>query len=157
MNNNLSTEKSSLFDIIEVNDTKFKNWEEIIDYLQGIFVSNGYATEDYFQYIKKDLVENDFYMLILPGLVLLHSAPEHGAIKNAFHFMKLSNPINFGSHINNPVHICITFSAISSDNHIQSIQKIAYMLMNKNFVNEIKNADSLEKIKEIIKNNEDKY
>ncbi|MDV4149927.1 PTS sugar transporter subunit IIA [Clostridium sp. AL.422] len=157
MSSNLLTERSDLFDIIEVNDTKYKNWEEVIDYLQAVFVSNGYATKDYFQYIKTDLIENEFYMLIVPGLVLLHSSPAHGAIKNAFHFMKLSNPITFGDHINNPVHVCITFSAISSDNHIQSIQKIAYMLMNKNFVNEIKKADSLEKIKEIIKNNEDKY
>ena len=154
MNNDLLTEKSNLFDIIEVNDKKYENWEEVIDYLQDTFVSNGFATKEYFQYIKEDLIENEFYMLIIPGLILLHSSPTHGVIKNAFHFMKLSNPVTFGNHINNPVYICITFSAISSDNHIQSIQKIAYMLMNKNFVNEIKEADSLEKIKEIIKNNE---
>ena len=142
--------KSKIFDFIEINDNLYENWEQVVDYVGNIFTERGFATTEYFDHIKKDLVENEAYMVIIPHLVLLHSSPKNGSIRGAFHLMKLRNAVDFGSPQNDPVNIVITFTSTGDSGHIESIQKIAALLMDDKFMKNIMEADSKQEIVDFL-------
>lgn len=134
--------RSKIFHDIQMCRKHFQGWEAVVDYVGEAFVAEGYAKRAYFEYIKKDLVENEAYMVIVPHIALLHSAPEHGALENVFHFMKLEQPVEFHHESNDPVTYVITFTSVDADAHIQGVQTLALMLMNEAFTEELDRADT---------------
>lgn len=147
--------RSKIFHDIRVCRKHFPDWEAVVDYVGEGFVAEGYAKREYFEYIRKDLAENEAYMVIVPHFALLHSAPEHGALENAFHFMKLEFPVEFHHECNDPVTYVITFTSVDVDAHIQGIQMLAEMLMNRAFIEELELADSDEALAACIQKYEE--
>lgn len=147
--------RSEIFSDICICREHFPDWEAVVDYAGNAFVKKGYAKRTYFEYIKRDLMENEAYMVIVPHFALLHSAPEHGALENVFHFMKLEYPVEFHHESNDPVTYVITFTSVDADSHIQGIQMLALMLMNGAFVEELSRADSDESLAACIQKYEE--
>lgn len=147
--------ESKIFRDIRVCGEHFPDWEAVVDYVGETFVAKGYAKREYFEYIKKDMVENEAYMVIVPHFALLHSAPEHGALENVFHFMKLEHPVEFGHESNDPVAYVITFTSVDADSHIAGISLLAGMLMKEAFVEELSRADSDESLTACIRRYEE--
>ncbi len=139
-----------LFDGIEYNREQYTDWRQVVDHAAEFFISHRFAEKAYFEYVKKDLEDNEAYMVIVPHIVLLHSAPEHGALRNAFHFMKLEHPVNFCHECNDPVRIVISFACTSSQEHLESIERLAAMLMDENFVSRIFEISSEPELKEYL-------
>lgn len=147
--------RTKIFDEVKICKEHFPDWEAVVDYAGEGFIENGYATKEFFEYIKRDLVENEAYMVIVPHFALLHSAPEHGALKNVFQFVKLVHPVEFHHESNDPVSYVITFTSVDADSHIEGIQKLAFMLMNEAFVRELNEADSDEALAACIRTYEE--
>ncbi len=147
--------RSKIFHDIQMCRKHFPDWEAVVDYVGEAFTAGGYAKREYFEYIKKDLVENEAYMVIVPHIVLLHSAPEHGALENVFHFMKLEQPVEFHHESNDPVNYVITFTSVDADAHIRGVQILALMLMNQAFLGELELADTDEALAECIRKYEE--
>jgi len=139
-----------LFDGVEYNKDRFTDWRQVVDHIAAFFTVRRYATEEYFEYVKKDLEENEAYMVIVPHIALLHSAPEHGAIRNSFHLMKLEYPVDFHHACNDPVRIVISFACRTSEEHLDSIGRLAVMLMDGNFVEKLFRAESEKELKEYV-------
>ena len=143
-------EMTKIFNHIEYCNSEFEDCTSVIDYVGRQFVEMNYATENYFECIKKEMVESDSYMVIVPHIVLLHSSPKNGALTDAFHFMKLSKSVKFNHKCNDPVNTIITFTATDSGKHIESIKSIAYMLMDEDTMARISQASTTEEITQAI-------
>lgn len=141
---------TKIFNHIEYCNSEFNDWISVVDYVGKLFLDKGYATENYFESIKKEMVESGAYMVIVPHIVLLHSSPKNGALTDAFHFMKLSRSVKFNHSCNDPVNTVITFTATDSEKHIESIKSIAYMLMDEETMARISLAKSTDELTQII-------
>lgn len=141
---------SKIFDQIEVIECMFQHWEECVDYIGDIFISNKWTNTSYFECVKKDLIENDAYMVLAPHIVLLHTACENGALENRFYLGKLNHAVNFLHAQNDPVEVVLAFSATSSEAHMRSIQRLAYRMMDKMFLSCILSAHNTEELERII-------
>ncbi len=143
---------TKIFNEVEVIDEKFENWIQVVDFVCAIFTKRKWSTSDYFEHIKKDMIETKSYMVLAPGVVLLHSSPKNGALDDAFHFIKLKHSVKFDHDYNDPVHSVITFSATDTKKHIESIQRLAYLLIDEEFMNEIRqNVSRIELINILCK------
>lgn len=147
--------RSKIFHDIKICREHFPDWEAVVDYVGKAFVAEGFARREYFEFIKKDLVENEAYMVIVPHFALLHSAPENGALENVFHFLKLGHPVEFHHESNDPVTYVITFTSVDADAHIEGIQLLAQMLMNREFTEELERQDSDEALASCIRKYEE--
>lgn len=137
---------TEIFNEVEVIDKRFENWIQVVDFVREIFVNKKWSTKEYFEHIIKDMIETKSYMVLAPGVVLLHSSPKNGAVDDAFHFIKLKYSVNFDHEHNDPVYAVITFSVTDAKKHIESIQRLAYLLIDEEFMNEIRqniNRDEL--------------
>ena len=141
---------TKIFNHIEYCNSEFEDWISVVDYVGKQFIDNKYATINYFESIKKEMVESGSYMVIVPHIVLLHSSPKNGALIDAFQFMKLSRFVKFNHSCNDPVNIVIAFTATDSGKHIESIKSIAFMLMDENIMAKISQASTTEEITQAI-------
>ncbi len=147
---------NQIFDCIEVIDKIFDNWEMCVDYVKEVFVGKNWATEEYFEFIKKDLIENDSYMVLTPHIVLLHSAPNHGALENRFYIAKLITSVNFNHELNDPVQIVMAFTAVDEKEHIGAIQKLALMMLEPDFLTSLLSANNQIELSTVLKQFESK-
>jgi mannitol/fructose-specific phosphotransferase system IIA component (Ntr-type) len=68
------------------------------------------------------------YVVIAPGIALLHARPEDGVIKTCFGITTLKDPVAFGHSQNDPVDLVLVLGAVDKTSHIQALQQIATFL-----------------------------
>lgn len=137
--------KTKIFDEIVVK-RKICDWEAVVDYAAEYFTGCQAADMSYFDAIKRDMIEMDAYMVLAPGVVLLHSRPENGCLKTVFHLMTLDPPVCFHHAENDPVDVVITFTSLSGGEHMEAIQTLAFMLMDGVLMQQIRSAKTPEEV-----------
>lgn len=106
-----------------------KNWEQAIDAGGEPLLKAGLITPSYIEAIKKNHREMP-YMVIAPSIMLAHARPECGAKGIGFSLVTLKNPIEFGSELNDPVRLVITFATPDAKSHVQMLEDLMGFLMN---------------------------
>lgn len=131
-------------------DVDVSTWQEAVD--EGIrpLIEKGCVDERY-----KDAIINLFnelgpYMVVAPGIVLLHARPENGVKKISMSLITLKKPVNFGSSVNDPVKLVITLAAIDNESHLNALGKLMELLMSEDLP-QIMDAKDKEEIIKIIK------
>lgn len=114
-----------------------RNWPEAVRVAGKFLVEAGYIESRYIDAMEKVIREIGPYVVIAPGIVLLHARPEDGVIKPCFGLVTLSNPVAFGHSQNDPVDLIFVLGAIDKNGHIQALQSIA------NFLGEPLNLEKL--------------
>lgn len=130
--NNMET--NSLKNIITPSRVQSKvtvnSWLEAIDYACGLLEKEGLVLPSYIVAIKNTFKTIGAYMVIAPGIVLLHSRPEDGVLKPCLALITLNEPICFGHPDNDPVDIVFAMGATDKNTHIQALQHLAELLGN---------------------------
>ncbi|WP_333648455.1 PTS sugar transporter subunit IIA, partial [Lacrimispora sp.] len=111
----------------------------------------GLAEECYIQAMLKNVEVNGTYIVISPGIAMPHARPEEGALDIGLSIVTLKNPVVFGHPKNDPVKIVVGLCAIDHQSHLKALTELADILMDRNKVEKITNADSAEEILQIIK------
>ena len=131
-------------------DVDVSTWQEAVD--EGIrpLIEKGCVDEIY-----KDAILNLFnelgpYMVVAPGIVLLHARPENGVKKISMSLITLKKPVNFGSSINDPVKLAITLAAIDNESHLNALGELMELLMSEDLP-KVMDAKDKEEIIKIIK------
>lgn len=107
-----------------------ENCEQAIDLAGRLLLSTGCIEERYIQAIKDLLLSAGPYMVIIPGIVLLHARPEHGALDECVSLVTLKEPIAFGHVDNDPVSLVFAFAAGDKAIHLEVMSALAHLLSN---------------------------
>ena len=126
------------------------DWHAAVDLAGEIWLKEGDCDESYISLIKQQLSENNAYAVILPGLVLLHAEPGHGVNKNTLMIITLDEPVCFGHEFNDPVSVMICFTSLQTQDHLQSMKKIAKMLLDDDFADRAAAASDSEALMDLI-------
>jgi mannitol/fructose-specific phosphotransferase system IIA component (Ntr-type) len=113
-----------------------------------ILENSGSILPSYSESIKEKLKTLGPYMVIAPGIALLHTDISQGVLRTDFSLMTLRQGIRFGKNDFDPVRLVITFATNNGVNHIQALRDLALILSDHEKVLKIMNADTK---KEIIK------
>ena len=90
------------------------------------------------------------YMVIAPGVALLHAGPEMGAKRLAVSLVLLRKPVLFGHKTFDPISIAFAFSSMDHFSHFQTISTLMEMLGNKTIRNQIRASSSKEELLTLI-------
>ncbi len=105
-----------------------RDWPDAV-YVAGHFlVDAGTIEARYIEAMQKVILEIGPYVVIAPGIALLHARPEDGVIKPCFGLVTLSTPVPFGHSQNDPVDLVFVLGAVDKTGHIQALQQIANFL-----------------------------
>ena len=133
------------------------DWLGAVDLAGSIWLQEGDCDESYIELIKQQLTENNAYAVILPGLVLLHAEPGHGVNRNTLMIITLDGPVCFGHEFNDPVQVMICFTSLQTQDHLQSMKKIAKMLLDDDFADRAAAAPDDAALMELICSLESAY
>ena len=126
-----------------------KDYEDAIKKSGQILVDTNSIKENYINDMIEAIKKLGPYIVIAPGFALAHARPSEDVLKDDVSIITLKEPICFNS-INDPVYVVMCLAAKNSDTHIDTMQKIATILMKENTIENLKNANSVEEIQQIF-------
>ncbi len=124
--------------------------EHAIAMAGDLLVAGGRATPDYTGQMIDALVEHGPYMVIAPGIALVHGRPSEAVLETGLSLVTLAQPVQFGNAANDPVRLVIGLCAFDHSSHLGLMQELATFLMNDGYVNSLLNAVDSEQIRELF-------
>lgn len=104
------------------------DWRELTVRFGEVLVREGLAEPAYTDAMVTNIESNGPYLVIAPGVALLHARPEDGALANAVVVGTAETPVEFGHSVNDPVWLVITLTATGDLEHTELLQGVALML-----------------------------
>ena len=110
---------------------KAQDWVEAIRKSGDYLINKGKITTDYVENVITAVKKLGPYIVIMPGVAFAHARPDSSVKETCMHMIRLEEPVEFGSTYNDPVKIIIMFAAVDSNEHIEVLQDIANLMMDK--------------------------
>ena len=123
-------------------------WQEAIKVAAVPLKEKGFIKEEYISAMIENVVKNGPYIVIMPGLAIPHSRPEHGVLKTGVSLLKLSKSVKFPE--DKEVELIIVLAANDSNTHIQLISGLTNLLMEDEAMEKLFLAKSREEVLECI-------
>lgn len=132
-------------DLIEL-QVDASGWEEAVREGGSLLVRAGICEPRYVDAMVNAVREMGPYMVLAPGIALAHGRPEDGVIKPGMSIINLKTPVEFGSEVNDPVSLVISFGGTDSEGHVGMLKELAYFLMDEFNQELLKTAQEIEEI-----------
>lgn len=110
----------------------------------------GFIEESYIQGMIDNYEENGPYFVLTPNIAIPHARVETGAKQIGLSLITLKKPIEFGNKANDPVEMVICLSATDHESHIEALAELANILMDRNIVEKILNAENKSEVLSIL-------
>ncbi|WP_380162362.1 BglG family transcription antiterminator [Kroppenstedtia sanguinis] len=127
-----------------------RDWKSAVQAGAAPLVKQHLIEESYVEQIERSLIEHGAYMVIAPGIALLHARPEDGVNAVCMSLMTLQEPIPFGHEQNDPVDVVITFAALDNEMHLTALSQLMELLSEESHLNRLRRAESVSEIQHII-------
>src|SRR5438094_6376505 len=117
---------------------------EVVQQAGALLVASGGVEERYVTAMNQVLAKLGPYMVIVPGVALLHARPEDGAKRLCMSLLTLEPPVPFGNPDNDPVTVAVALAAADNDSHIEALAELAALLATERTMAKIRDATSVE-------------
>ncbi|GGE15439.1 sugar transporter [Marinithermofilum abyssi] len=126
------------------------DWREVVRTGSAPLLKQGMIESSYVEQIERNLVEHGAYMVIAPGIALLHARPEDGVNAVCMSLVTLKNPVCFGHEQNDPVDVAITFAALDNNMHLAALSQLMELLSDEASMKKLREAQTVEQVTQII-------
>lgn len=104
------------------------SWQDAVE-LVGCLLRDGGYTEERYTQAMRDLIEREGpYLVVAPGIALLHARPADGVLAAGIAVVTLTDPVPFGHSVNDPVWLLIGLAAMDDRSHVTALTQIATVL-----------------------------
>jgi mannitol/fructose-specific phosphotransferase system IIA component (Ntr-type) len=117
---------------------------EVMDVSGGLLLASGGIEKRYIEAMKASLATNGPYMVIVPGVALLHARPEDGAVRLCMSLITMNPGVAFGNPDNDPVTVAIAFAAADNQSHLDAIASLTTLLGDESAMAALRSARSVE-------------
>lgn len=80
------------------------------------------------------------YMVLMPGVALVHGRPSENVLDDCMSLLTLQEPVVFGHSKNDPVGILFVLAAKKADCHLQALTDVSRLLANEEFMEKLRTA-----------------
>ena len=126
------------------------SWEKVVEMAGNLLLKAGAIWPSYIKAMIDMISLYGPYMVIAPGVALLHAGPEMGAKRLAISLVLLRKPVPFGHKTFDPITIAFAFSSVDHFSHFQTINTLMELLGNKTKRDQILASSSKEDLLTLI-------
>jgi transcriptional antiterminator/mannitol/fructose-specific phosphotransferase system IIA component (Ntr-type) len=105
---------------------------------------------DFVSAIKNSLLNNGPYMVLWPGIALLHAQPTDGAMKLGLSLTRFKYPIKFGHPQNDPVDILFVLATVDKKKHLKALLQLIDLVTNKDFLKSVRTTTEADYIIKLL-------
>lgn len=118
-----------------------------------LLVASDLVESGYVEAMVESYRKNGPYFVLAPQIALPHARPEDGVKEASVAFVRLKDPVVFGSAANDPVSLVFALGASTSDEHLLVMKELVMLLNNPEKVERLKNINSYEELKIVLGRN----
>jgi mannitol operon transcriptional antiterminator len=128
------------------------NWQEVVEKAGEPLVALHTIEPRYISAMKNIIMECGPYMVIWPGVALLHARPDEGVNRLSMSLVTLKTPIAFGHPTNDPVDIAIVLGAVNNNSHLTALFELNTVMQKPFSVQMLRNSVSHMQVRSILAN-----
>lgn len=126
------------------------NRDEVIERVGKLMYNAGKIKKKYIKAMMRVIDILGTYVVIAPGIALLHARPEDGVIDPCLALVTLSVPVKFGHPENDPVDLAFGLAAIDDKMHVQALTSLAKRLATTGVIEKLRESQSREELIQVI-------
>jgi mannitol/fructose-specific phosphotransferase system IIA component (Ntr-type) len=118
------------------------SWQDVVRAAGSLLLSARAVEECYIEAMIKAVEVHGPYVVVFPGIALLHARPDEGVLRPALSLITLQKPVNFGHPDHDPVDIAFALSAVDDTSHTGMLLELIDALRNPDIVKKIRSAQN---------------
>ena len=126
-----------------------ETWEDAIRKSAEPLLNEGYFNYVYIEQMIQNVYDNGPYIVIGPRFALPHETPNRGQ-RLGMNLIRLSQPIDFGSKLFDPVEFVCCLSTQNKESHLRSMFHILSLIRNDEFLQAMENAKTASEMMRIL-------
>lgn len=130
-------------DTVVVEDT-CDTWQDAVKTGGRLLKETGAIEESYVVAMAESVEKNGPYMVIAPGIALLHARPEDGVNEACMSLQILKQGVPFGHEKRDPVTLVFAFGAVDAQAHLMALQQLMELFNDEERLEKLKNSKSAE-------------
>ncbi|MGD2166044.1 MAG: PTS sugar transporter subunit IIA [Anaerolineae bacterium] len=123
---------------------ELQDWEKVVEMTGKLLLNTGAIELSYINAMKETIEELGPYVVIAPGIALLHSRPEGGVNRVCMSLAILDPPVEFGHPDNDPVDLAFALGGVDESSHLDALRQLAESLSQEALVACLREAKSPE-------------
>ncbi len=127
-------------------NVKARDWENVTDIAGKMLLDTDAIEPHYIEAMKDTIRQLGPYVVIAPGIALLHSRPVNDVKRICMSLVTLDPPIKFGHPNNDPVKIVVALGGVDENSHMDALMEIANILSEEENITKIIAATTVEDI-----------
>lgn len=129
-----------------------ENWKDVVARTGNLLFESGTVKAKYIKAMIAAIEKHGPYVVILPGVALLHARPEQGVNSFGLSVITLKEPVEFGYPDHDPVDISIALAAVDNHSHVRALMELIEVLRDKSTLEKIRGAREPFEVSKIIHN-----
>jgi len=126
------------------------NWVEVVYQAGNLLVSTGAVKPEYVEAMKGMIERHGPYVVIMPGVALLHAQPGKGVNRICMSMVTLKEPVRFGHRRNDPVSLAVAMGTIDNYSHWTALRQLVDMLNDSETVSRLQNVCTKEEVLALV-------
>jgi len=131
-------------------DVPAQNWRDAIYQAGNVLYQEGYIEHAYTQAMIDVVDKMGPYIVFWKGVALPHADIDCGVKKSGFSFIRLREPVSFGSQDNDPVDIIFALAAVDHSAHVIALLELTNILSSPEKVAYLRSENEIEKITQVL-------
>ncbi|PTM59530.1 BglG family transcription antiterminator [Desmospora activa] len=126
------------------------DWKEAVNTGARPLLERGMIERSYVEQIVRNMIEHGAYMVIAPGIALLHARPEDGVNAVCMSLLTLDEGVSFGHEANDPVDVVITFATLDNNMHLTALSQLMELLSDEQRLERLREAKTSPEAQRVI-------
>lgn len=128
-----------------------KDWQEVVDIAGRLLLDDGSIEPSYIDAMREVIQSLGPYVVIAPGIALLHGRPQHGVKRICMSLVVLKTPVKFGHPENDPVTLAFALGGVDERSHLDALAQLATLLSDEEAASRLRSARSVEEVLEVVR------
>ncbi|MEM4724255.1 MAG: PRD domain-containing protein, partial [Candidatus Hadarchaeum sp.] len=127
-----------------------RDWVDVVYKAGHLLLRAGAIEPEYVEAMKRIIEQHGPYVVIMPGVALLHAQPGKGVRRTCMSLVTLKQPVPFGHPRHDPVDLAVALGTVDNYSHWRALRQLIEMLNNTEVMRKIKNATAKETVLHLI-------
>lgn len=128
-----------------------RDWQEVVDIAGRLLLDDGSIEPSYIDAMREVIQSLGPYVVIAPGVALLHGRPQHGVKRICMSLVVLKTPVEFGHPENDPVTLAFALGGVDERSHLDALAQLATLLSDEEAASRLRSARSVEEVLEVVR------
>lgn len=116
------------------------DWREVVDRAGRLLLTAGAIEQRFIEAMQELVVRYGPYVVVAPGVALLHAHPRHGVKRLCVSLVTLENPVRFGHPDYDPVHLAFALAASDNVSHLKALTQLVSVIRDKQQIDGLRQA-----------------